>query len=71
MTFTAVLCMLPPPNSPYLRRLEIDAFKNLANEISKFVGQGSLCLLGDFNSWTGAGLDYLPGEDNSSIPATQ
>ena len=60
-----------PSNSPYLRRLEIDAFENLATEISEFVGQGSLCLLGDFNSRTGDGLDFLPEEDNSSIPATQ
>ena len=55
-----------PSNSPYLRRLGIDAFENLATEISEFVGQGSLCLLGDFNSRTGDGLDFLPEEDNSS-----
>ena len=55
-----------PSNSPYLRRLEIDIFENLATETSEFAGQGSLCLLGDFNSRTGRGLDYLPGEDNSS-----
>ena len=36
-----------PGNSPYLKRLDIDIFENLASETSEFAGQGSLCLLGD------------------------
>ena len=60
-----------PRNSPYLRRLNIDIFENLVTETSEFVGQGSLCLLGDFNSRTGSGLDFIPGEVNSDIPAAQ
>ena len=60
-----------PSNSPYLKRLDIDIYEHLTSETSEFVGQGSLCLMGDFNARTGTGLDYLPGEDNSEIPATQ
>ena len=60
-----------PGNSPYLKRLDIDIFEHISNETSEFVGQGSICLLGDFNSRTGSGLDFLPEEDNSNISAAQ
>ena len=60
-----------PANSPYLKRLDIDIFEHLSAETSEFVGQGSICLLGDFNSRTGQGKDFLTNEDNSDIPAAQ
>ena len=60
-----------PYNSPYLKRLDIDIFENIQNEISEFLGQGSLCLLGDFNSRTALGLDFIENEDNSNIPGAQ
>ena len=60
-----------PSNSPYLKRLDIDCYENIGNEVSEFVGQGSICLLGDFNARTGLSADYIPNEDNSVIDATQ
>ena len=60
-----------PGNSPYLKRLDIDIFEHLNVETSEFVGQGSICLLGDFNSRTGLGQDFLPEENNADIPAAQ
>ena len=66
-----MLCLCSPGNSPYLKRLDIDIFEHLSVETSEFVGQGSLCFLGDFNSRTGVASDFLHKEDNSDIPAAQ
>ena len=60
-----------PSNSPYLKRLDIDPFETIQSEVSEFVGQGSLCILGDLNARTGSKPDYIPSEDNLGITAAQ
>ena len=64
-------CYAAPANSPYLKRLDIDIYENLKSETSEFVGQGSLCFLGDFNARTGTAPDFITNEDNTNISAAQ
>ena len=59
---------LPPKNSTCTQRLDFDIFNRLEQDIIKYLEQGKVILLGDFNSRTGVENDFIFNDSTQHIP---
>jgi len=59
---------LPPDNSTYSKRLEINCVDILEKDIQNFTPLGEIILLGDINARTACNADYLLNDTDKFIP---
>ena len=60
---------IPPVNSSYHNTSDIDLFVAHEDSIAKYSELGNILAIGDFNSRTGTGSDFIPNDRLAEFPA--
>jgi hypothetical protein len=52
-------CYLPPENSVFYDKIDVDIFHELENSICNYKNDGTVYIAGDFNARTGENNDFI------------
>jgi len=59
---------IPPTNSSYTKRIDINILDNIESDIYKYKQQGHIILLGDLNGRVGTLPDYITNDNDQHLP---
>ena len=58
---------ISPINSTYTQKLDHSMFEVIESELCKYMSEGQVILMGDFNSRTGASADYIVNDNVTHV----
>lgn len=68
MIFTYVLAYLPPSNSSYTKKLDVDLIELIEKDISCFKQKGDVLICGDLNARTSTETDFIVNDSSFHLP---